>query len=116
MHDNLTTPLALALTALLLLGISFIPARQDAPRAPQSEQSLPAWVAKLPLDNDTDRLAVLLAVRLSALALDSIVAELAETPAATPLPAPAPRRPSKSIRHLTPFYSFASAQPRTQGA
>jgi hypothetical protein len=113
MHDKLTTPLALALTAVLLACISLIPAKGDtATKAPV--EPLPVWLAQLPLEDDTQRLAVLIAVKLSARALDAVVAEL-EPETAEPPDTLAPRR-GKPFRHLTPFYSFASAQPRPQGA
>jgi hypothetical protein len=116
MHDKLTTPLALALTAVLLACISLIPVRGDgaAARAP-TEPSLPVWLYQLPLEDDSQRLAVLIAVKLSARALDAVVAELEPEAAAAP-DALAPPRRGKPFRHLTPFYSFASAQPRPQGA
>lgn len=114
MHDKLTTPLVLALTAVLLACISFIPVRNVAQPA-AAEPSLAAWLAGLPVEDESQRLAALVAVKLSAAALDAAVAELEQTAVAVPASVAPPRR-GKILRHLTPFYSFASAKPRTQGA
>lgn len=115
MHDKLTTPLALALAAVLLACISLIPVRSQTPAAAPVEPGLMLWLAQLPVEDESHRLAALVAVKLSAMALDHVVAELEPAGIRAPEAATPPRR-SRTQRHLTPFYSFASAQPRPQGA
>jgi hypothetical protein len=121
MHDRLTTPLALALAAVLLLAISFIPPQAAPVKQASASQDLLAWVASQPLERDEHRLALLLAVRVSAMAIDTLAAEMSRTPietdpvaAALDVAAPPTRRGSRPARPMMPFYSFASAMPRPQ--
>jgi hypothetical protein len=123
MHDRLTTPLALALAAVLLLAISFIPPQAAPVSQASASQDLLAWVASQPLQRDEHRLALLLAVRMSALAIDSVAAEMSRTPFESDpvaaavdgdVVAPPTRRGTLPARPMMPFYSFASAMPRPQ--
>jgi hypothetical protein len=121
MHNRLTTPLALVLAAVLLLAISFIPPQAAPVKQAAANPDLLTWVASQPLERDEHRLALLLAVHMSALAIDSLVTEMSRSQAesdrvaaALDIAATPNRRGSRPARAMMPFYSFASAMPRPQ--